>query len=190
MGVTTRGGKARTLEYDKHEDLITKEESLKRVDILLIILTFILNFSSLFCILIYVMIHSEKFHSETNISYPIVPSMSLYLLLISHNFEVFIQEIFLDQMSVIKIRSGRNDEPLLRLTQFDYIHSYVYNQELYLIYGNRNKKFMYLQKAFDRKTLKKYFSGEIYEEYVFSLPPSFVQFGSHIWLYGKLITFI
>ena len=121
---------------------------------------------------------------------PVVPSMSLYLLLISHDFEVFIQEIFLDQMSVIKMRSGKNDEPLLRLTQFDYIHSYVYNQELYLIYGNRNKGFMYLQKAFDRKTLKKYFSGTIYnsqlEEYSFSLPPSFVQFGSHIWLYGNI----
>ena len=101
MGVTTRGGKARTLEYDKHEDLITKEESLKRVDILLVILTFILNFSLLFCILIYGLIHSENINSETNISYPVVPSMSLYLLMISQNFEVFIQEIFLDQMSVI-----------------------------------------------------------------------------------------
>ena len=194
MGVTTRGGKARTLEYDKHEDLITKEESLKRVDILLIILTFILNFSLLFCLLIFGIIHSEKFYLEDQTFNPIVPSLSLYLLRISHNSEVFVHNIFMDKRSAIKVKSRNNDEPFLKLAQFDYIYPYVYNQELHFNYGKTRKGFMFLQQALDTNIVKKFYSGKIYdsqlEEYSFISPPSFVQFGSHVWLYGNICIMI
>ena len=43
MGITTRGGIAKTLEYDKNDDLISEIESHTRITFILLIFAFIFS---------------------------------------------------------------------------------------------------------------------------------------------------
>ena len=94
MGITTRGGKTRVLEYDKNDDLVSKEESFDRINLLLIALTLVLNITFTICI-------SISFSIPDTIIYVIedeqVPLLSPYLLSTSHSNEIFLNPIKLIQ---------------------------------------------------------------------------------------------
>ena len=179
MGITTRGGKAPILEYDKNEDLISKEESHGRIRLLLTILTVLLN--SIFTILILLVFSIND--SKTNvIEVELVasgPRLSTYLLSISNDKEIHLSPIIAYKNSTFKSKSTLDKKPLIKLEQYDYFHPYVYNGELYFLYGKIQKQYGVFKKAFDYFISKKpYFSYSLHHL------PSLIQVGSKIWLHG------
>ena len=179
MGITTRGGKTRVLEYDKNDDLVSKEESHKRIHLLLLALTFFLNITFTICI-------SITFIIPDTIIYVIedkqVPLLSPYLLSTSHTNEIFLNPVTIYKNSTFKIKSTLEGKPLINLSKFNYNFAYVDNQELYILYGNIDKTYGLFKSAFEKTYSSKKFSTN----YKLDNLPSFVQVGSRIWLYGKL----
>ena len=178
MGITTRGGKARVLEYDKNEDLISKEESSNRILLLLTILTVFLN--SVFTIQILILFSidnskTEVFEDELVSS---IPRLSTYMLSLSNDKEIFLNPIIAFKNSTFKIKSTLNEKPLIKLSQYDYFHPYVYDGELYFLYGKIQKTYGNFKKAFDYFISEKSYSHSLHHL------PSLVQVGSKIWLYG------
>ena len=178
MGITTRGGKARILEYDKNEDLISKEDSLKRINLLLTILTVFLNSVFTIQILFLLSVDNSKTDFIEVELVASVPRVSTYLLSIRNDMEIFLNPMIAFKDSTFKIKSTLNEKPLIKLSKYNYFHPYTYNGDLYFLYGKIQKTYGKFKKAFD------YFISE--KSYTYSLQhlPSLVQVGSKIWLYG------
>ena len=138
MGITTRGGKTRVLEYDKNDDLVFKEESHNRIHLLLNCLTIFMNATFTICV-------SLSFSIPDTIIYAIedkqVPLLSPYLLSTSHSNEIFLNPITIYKNSTFKIKSTMDGKPLINLSKFNYNFAYVDNQELYILYGNIDKTY-------------------------------------------------
>ena len=147
MGITTRGGKARILEYDKNDDLISKGESHKRINLLLTILTIFLN--SVFTIQILVLLSVDN--SKTDVKevelVASVPRISTYMLSVRNDMEIFLNPMIAFKNSNFKIKSSLNEKPLIKLSQYDYFHPYTYNGELYFLYGKIQKTYGKFKKA-------------------------------------------
>ena len=189
MGITTRGGKARILEYDKHDNLLSKFENYNRIITLLIILSIVLNFVLLFCVLI-LFWNNPNFQLIPNVaSARSVKIQNDSLLSISHQSEIFMYPLMNKWNLTFKLGYMKDHAPLKNLSGFDFIHPYVYRKELYFIYGNIAKEFSFLQKLSDKVVQKRFYPPQTkYMDYLHPVRgiPSFLQVGSNIWLYGKV----
>ena len=184
MGITTRGGKARVLEYDKNDDLVTKETSLERIYTLLLVSTTFLNIWLLICISIAFnvgeIIHLLK--DEEIFGIPVIPSK--YILSITNECEVFLYPLKYFKNKTYQMETFSKDTPIANFPSFNFTTPYLYRGELYFLYGRagfEHNKFCSLKKAFDTKSLKKFYFDGFFLDQV----PSFVQVGSRIWLFGN-----
>ena len=87
----------------------------------------------------------------------------------------------------------KDQTPLTTLSGFDFIHPYIYREELYFIYGNVDKEFSILQRASDKMIQKRFYNyGKKFKDGPNPLieVPSFVQVGSNIWLYVKILSIL
>ena len=183
MGITTRGGKARVLEYEKNDDLVTKETSLERIYSLLLCSSTFFNIWLLICILTAFSVGETILNLElTDEEMHDIPSN--YLMSITNEFEVFLYPLKCNRNKTYKIDTTSRITSIANFTNFDYITPYNYRGELYFIFGRAGygyKKFCFMKKAFDTTFSKKYYHGDgIFLDHV----PSFVQVGASLWLIG------
>ena len=183
MGITTRGGKARVLEYEKNDDLVTKEISLARIYSLLLCSTSFFNVWLLICIsiafnfggnVLYLEIVEEEIHG--------IPSK--YLMSITNELEIFLYPIKYYKNRTHQMETLTSSNLIADFTNFNFTTPYIYRGELYFIFGragSEHNNFCYTKKAFDATFSKKSYFVWYFLNYV----PSFVQVGSRIWLFGK-----
>ena len=183
MGITTRGGKARVLEYEKNDDLVTKETSLERIYSLLLCSSTFFNIWLLICILtafnIGEIIRNLEITDEEIHDIP-----SKYLMSITNEFEIFLYPIKFYKNRTYQMETLTRANLIANFSNFNFTTPYIYRGELYFIFGRAgfaHNKFCYLKKAFDTTFLKKFYYDGFFLDHV----PSFVQVGSIIWLFGK-----
>ena len=89
MGITTRAGVARTLEYDKNDDLISEIESHKRIIIMMLIFTFVFCF--MLQILIFLIFQNmyERTPNSLSVDQKETPKLNYHLQSIFKNGSVF-----------------------------------------------------------------------------------------------------
>ena len=184
MGITTRGGIAKTLEYEKNDDLISEIESHSRITFILLISAFM--FSLLLQLLI-LFIFQTIYNASR--SYQIIdkptPKLDYYLQSISTNGDVSILPIIktpnnsLTTGSYIKTYSfPRND------IQF----CYHYQEDMVYFHGEFNKEYTTVTtyNALNQKHhQEKYFiTNDLGDEYNLPINASLVDVGDCILLYG------
>ena len=116
-----------------------------------------------------------------------------YLLSINQQNEVFLHPLIGKWNSTFKLGHLKDQTPLTTLSGFDFIHPYIYREELYFIYGNVDKEFSILQRASDKMIQKRFYNyGKKFKDGPNPLieVPSFVQVGSNIWLYVKILSIL
>ena len=185
MGITTRGGEARVLEYNKNEDLISKAESHKRIHLLLIILTIFLN-STLFILILLVTISVDlevKLPLKNDELNPRVARLPNYILSVSNDNDIFLNQLIVSKNHTFKMLSTMDREPLIKLLNFNYTLPYEFNGELYFLYGKINREFGLFKKVSDLKISTKYYN----KRYLLQNEPSLIRVGSKILLYGKKV---
>ena len=133
MVITTRGGKARVLEYDKNYELISKEQSHKRIETLQLISNLVFGVFLQILIIIFIV----KFDSthrptwqETDIR--LVPKLNTYIFSMSENFVVNLYPTD----SKLQILQDSKRALRFQLPPSLFVFAYEYNQRLNLIYGN------------------------------------------------------
>ena len=134
IGITTRGGKARILEYEKNTDLISKSDSERRISGLLLVLLILLNIILLFIITIVFSLDSDVTLQ------PIMKSkksnsISNFLLSFTNESEVLLHSIRFLKNHSIHVIPTNSDHQLVKLPKFDYYHHYLFNGMLYFLYG-------------------------------------------------------
>ena len=101
VGITTRGGKARILEYDLNDGLISKEESKVRILVFLIILGFVCcTLFTFLVIIIYVFASND--HNLSDRVLDEFPVLNLYMMSTMSNGEVFVNPILVQKSISIK----------------------------------------------------------------------------------------
>ena len=183
MGITTRGGKARVLEYEKNDDLVTKETSLERIYSLLLCSSTFFNIWLLICILTAFNI-GEIIRNLEIIDEEIHDIPSKYLMSITNEFEIFLYPIKFYKNRTHQMETLTKANLIANFTNFNFTNPYMYRGKLYFIFGragSEQNNFCYMKKAFDTTFSKKSYFDWYFVNYV----PSFVQVGSKIWLFGK-----
>ena len=186
MGITTRGGIAKTLEYDKNDDLISEIESQTRIIFILLITAFM--FSILLQILV-LFISQIIFNAAKNfqIVHKPAPKLNYYLQSISKYGDVYILPI---------IQTSNNS-----LTTGSYVNTYTfpkndiqfcYHYQEDMVYFNGKLKKNYITvttySAMNKKHhQEKYFiTNDLGHEYKLPKNVSLVDIGDYILLYGML----
>ena len=174
------------LEYEKNEDIITKPESYKRVDIVLIIWTAVLNLIfNFFILIIFTINFFEIYTLDASKLGPIVPRLPAHILSISNSNQIFLNQFIVSKNNTFKINSAMDGEPLITFSNFNYSFPYVNDGQLYFLYGKINREFGQFKKASDLKFSTKYYK----DQYLLQNEPSLVRVASKIWLYGKFNLF-
>ena len=184
MGIATRAGVARTLEYNKKDDrIISKTESYKRIIIMLLMLTFLFCFT----IQILILITFQNIHDRIQNTYIKVPKLNYHLQLISKNGSVFRFPII--QSSNNSLTTG----PFIKTFSFpkkvDIKFGYHYREDSIYFHGLFNKNHMFVSINNYATNLKnvqeKYLISNKLDIYYF-LPEnvSWVDIGDNILLYG------
>ena len=101
VGITTRGGKARILEYDLNDGLISKEESKVRILVFLIILGFVCcTLFTFLVIIIYVFASNDNSLSDHVLDG--FPVLNLNMMSTMLNGEVFVNPILVQKSISIR----------------------------------------------------------------------------------------
>ena len=188
MGITTRAGVARILEYNKSDNLISESESWNRIIVILLIIAYI--FSSTLQLIIggFLTIHTGTLGTQkynvVDYQSP-VPKLNYCLQSILINGSVLCLPIL--QLSH-KASSSFADKFSFPKANIKY--SYQYMGDLIFIYSNLDKpnSFVTVYSATNEKyTMKKYFHGP---DYFLPNKVSLVDIGPYIWLYGMYICII
>ena len=187
MGISVSSEqKDKMLEYEKNEDIITKPESYKRIDIILIIWTAVFNFIFNFVILIIFTIDFfEIYNLHSPELGPIIPRIPAHILSVSNANEIMLNQFIVSKNNTLKIISAIDGESLISFSNFNYSFPYVYDGELYFLYGKINRESGQFKKASDLKFSTKYYK----DQYLLQNEPSLVRVGYKIWLYGKFNLF-
>ena len=186
MGITTRAGVARILEYNKSDNLISESESWNRIIVILLIIAYI--FSSTLQLIIggFLTIHTGTHETQKYnvlVDYQsLVPKLNYCLQSILINGSVLCLPIL--QLSH-KASSSFIDK--FSFPKADIKFSYQYMGDLIYIYSNLEKQnsFITVYSATNEKyTIKKYFHDS---NYYLPNNVSLVDIGPYIWLYGMYI---
>ena len=137
MVITTRGGKARVLEYDKNYGLISVEQSHKRIEFLQLISNLVFGVFLQILIIIFIMKFgpsNKPTWQETDMK--LVPKLNTYIFSMSENFVVSLYPTV--SKSDMKLQILQDPKRALRfpLPPSLYVVAYEYNQRLNFIYGN------------------------------------------------------
>ena len=189
MGITTRGGVARILEYNKNDGLISEIESNKRIIIILQIFAF------LFCIIlqfIVLLILGTIYDGTKNFllvdNKPITPNLNYYIQSISSNGSVRLSPILQTTKSSV-IRSDFID--VFSFPKSDIQFAYQYRGDLVFIHSSFKK--LHSFSVVYRATNEKYTTKNSFRRddlgFEFKLPKnvSLVEIGSYLWLYGMYL---
>ena len=95
MGITTRGGVARTLEYDQNDGLISKTESHTRIISLLLLSVTVLSLALQILILLFFLNLNNAIKNFHFVDNKPAPKLNYYLQSISTNHDVFLSPIIL-----------------------------------------------------------------------------------------------
>ena len=186
MGITTRGGIAKTLEYEKNDGLISEIESHTRIIFILLITSFMFSILLQILILFIFQIINNATKNYQIVDKP-TPKLNYYLQSISTNGDVSILPIIqtlnnsLATGSYIKTYSfPRND------IQF----CYHYQEDMVYFNGKLNKNYITVTtySAMNKKHhQEKYFiTNDLGHEYKLPKNVSLVDIGDYILLYGIL----
>ena len=137
MVITTRGGKARVLEYDKNYELISVEQSHKRIEFLQLISNLVFGVFLQILIIIFVMkFGPSNRHAWQEIDMIMVPKLNTYIFSMSENFLVTLYPTV--SKTDMKLQILLDSKRALRfpLPSSLFVVAYEYNQRLNFIYGN------------------------------------------------------
>ena len=182
MGITTRGGKARVLEYEKNYDLVTKETSLARIYSLLLCSTAFFNIWLLICISI--AFNVGEIMPLVNVDEQKNDIQSKYLMSITNESEIFLYPLKCNKNKTYEIDTISRNTSIANFASFNFTTPYIYRGELYFLYGRvgfEHNNFCFMKKAFDITFSKKFYFDAFFLEHL----PSFVQVGARVWLFGK-----
>ena len=204
MVITTRGGPARVLEYDKNYGLIAKTESDDRIAILSILSSAILIILLQFLIILSFNYGQRQILDAAKTPNPIYQT---YMISVTNNGTVYvsppvIQNKYSQLMSFEK-HDWEKKRSLKKLSGFHLV--YEFQDLVYYLYGQYGNKFSTLRIPNYSKYKNKYFVEErdqnhyyiSYEDYFpltgkmekshYQLPNnvSWVNVGEFIWLYGN-----
>ena len=182
MGITTRGGKARVLEYEKNDDLVTKETSLARIYSLLLCSTAFFNIWLLICISI--ALNVGEIMPLVNVDEQKNDIQSKYLMSITNESEIFLYPLKCNKNKTYEIDTISRNTSIANFASFNFTTPYIYRGELYFLYGRvgfEHNNFCFMKKAFDITFFKKFYFDAFFLEHL----PSFVQVGARVWLFGK-----
>ena len=176
--ITTRGGIAKELEYEKNNDLISKPQSHSRIVLLF------LSIAIFLCIFFQILILLSVFFSTSpgllkNLSNKFHQN---YILSIMENGDV--QLISLEN----KYESVKLDFSFPQKSRFKFV--YYDMEKLYFLHANKNATLISMKN--DDSSGRKYIANieHFYIggfSYIYQLQQSFsfVQVGSYLWLFGK-----
>ena len=186
MGITTRGGIAKTLEYEKNDGLISEIESHTRIIFILLITAFM--FSILLQILV-LFISQIIFNAAKNfqIVHKPAPKLNYYLQSISKYGDVYILPII--QTSNNSLTTGSNMKTY-SFPRNDIQFCYHFQEDMVYFHGELNQKYTTVTtyNALNKKHhQEKYFiTNDLGHEYKLPKNVSLVDIGDYILLYGIL----
>ena len=137
MVITTRGGKARVLEYDKNYELISVKQSHKRIEFLQLISNLVFGVFLQILIIIFIMKFGPSNRPKwQEIDMIMVPKLNTYIFSMSENFVVSLHPTV--SKIDMKLQILQDPKRALRfpLPPSLYVIAYEYNQRLNFIYGN------------------------------------------------------
>ena len=185
MGITTRAGVARILEYSKNYGLISETESSKRIIIVL------QTFAFLFCFylqLILITILNTTHNGTENfmlVGHRPAPKLNYHIQSISLNGSVCLLPI-LQTSNSFMISNKLLD--VFSFPKSEIQFAYQYRGDLVYFYSSFNEEYSFSvvhSVTGEKYTMKKYFR-EIDMSYRYKLPKnvSMVEIGPYLWLYG------
>ena len=191
MGITTRAGVARILEYNKNYGLISITESSKRIIIVLQTFAFLFCFYLQFILLII----SNTIHNGTEnfllVGQRPTPKLNYHIQSILLNGSVCLLPIL--QTSNSSLISNK----LLDIFSFpksEIKFAYQYRGDLVYFYSSFNEEYSFsvvYSVTSEKYTMKKYFR-DVDMGYRYKLPKnvSMVEIGPYLWLYGMYVIYL
>ena len=186
MGITTRGGIAKTLEYEKNDGLISEIESHTRITFILLIFAFMFSLLLQLLILFLFQIIYNATKSYQIVDKPI-PKLNYYLQSISTNGDVSILPIIQTLNNSLATGSYINTYTFPRN---DIQFCYHYQEDMVYFHGRLIEKYTTIT-TYNALNMKhhqeKYFiTNDLGHDYKLPKNVSLVDIGDYILLYGML----
>ena len=185
MGITTRAGVARTLEYDKNDDLITEIESHKRIITMMLIFTFVFCFMLQILIFLIFQNMNDRSQNSFTVSQKPTPKLNYYLQSIFKNGSVFRFPII---QSSKKLLTAGSSKKTFTFPKVDIQFGYYNGEDAIYFHGKYDQRHMSVT-IYSATNLKyqqdKYFPEyDLGHDYLLPKNGSLIDIGDYILLYG------
>ena len=188
MGITTRGGVARILEYNINDGLISEIESSKRIIFILQICAFIFSIILQFIVLLIFGTIYDGTKTFLLVDDRLTPNLNYYVQSISLNGSVRHLPILQTTNSSIRWRDFID---VFSFPNSEIQFAYQYRDDLVFLYSSfkETHSFSVVYTAINEKytTKKSFREDDSGLQYKLPKNSSLVEIGSYIWLYGMYL---